>query len=98
MVSRTALAASSSKVITQLPVAWGSSSISPPRLVSTTLVNPLDPPCLVQVAGITFRVLTGFAATSSVSLVTIDEDECDHHRDLASQPRWPGYPAARPIL
>jgi hypothetical protein len=40
---------------------------------------------LVQVAWITFRVLTGFAAVPSlVSLVTVDEDEGDHHHELAS--------------
>ena len=94
MVSRTALAASSSKVITQLPVTWGLSSISLPRLVSTTLVSPFDPPCWVQVAWITFRVLTGFAAAPSlVSLVTVDEGEGDQGCGVSGRRRNPdGYP------
>jgi hypothetical protein len=38
---------------------------------------------LVQVAWITFRVLTGFVAASSlVSLVTVDEGEGDQACDL----------------
>lgn len=58
-------------------------SISPPRLVTTTLVNPLDPPCLTQLAWITLRVLTGFVAeTSLVPVVTVDNGEGDHACDV----------------
>ncbi|MGH3922876.1 MAG: hypothetical protein ACRDTT_08420 [Pseudonocardiaceae bacterium] len=43
------------------------------------LVNPLDPPCFVQIEGITFWVRVGFvAATSLVPLVTGTYCVLDH--------------------
>jgi hypothetical protein len=86
IVSRTALAASSSKVITQLPVACGSILISPPRSVSTTLVNALDPPCWVQSAWSVRWMPIGFVFEAlSVLLVTSDDSERSRNSGVS---RW----------
>jgi hypothetical protein len=48
--SRNAIAPSSASVITHWPVTCGSRSMTPSRLVTTRLVKPIQPPCVLQVA------------------------------------------------